>query len=96
MSLQELQKNVEQTLDSIPQKDVTIEGEFLAIHGSIDNLWSAIREHKEIDKQKEKLANIFICSLITASKLGINNLDDVIKDRLNKIRTAPYRGDLQK
>lgn len=88
MSLKDVSKKVTVLIKSIPQKDVTAEGELLALHQATDNLWSAYRENRDIKEFEKKMANIIICACLVAKKLHIENLDSVFEERLTEIKDA--------
>lgn len=89
MSLNNIQEKIEKT---IPQKEVSVEGELLAIHLAADRLWGAYRENEDLNKLEQKLANVFICAFLTATKLGVKNIDEIVEKRIEEIKNAPYKG----
>ncbi len=94
MSLQTIQKNILETLAAIPQKEVSIEQELLSIHQGVDQLWAVYRENKGMKPMEEKAASVVITALLAIQKIGVENIDEVVADRLKTIRTSPYRGTL--
>jgi hypothetical protein len=92
MLLDETLKKVSNLFDSIPQKEVTVEGELLSLHESVDNLWAMYREKKDNEDVERKMANVFIGVFLIARKMQINNLDKIVEKRIDEIKNAPYRG----
>ncbi|MFH1188124.1 MAG: hypothetical protein V1688_04700 [bacterium] len=88
-------KKVKDLLNSIPQTDLSVEGELLGIHQAVDNLWVAHRENKGRDEIERKLANVFVCAFATAIKFKVDNLDMAVEKRLAEIKNSPYRGKLK-
>lgn len=91
MSLGNISNQVSDLIRSIPQKSVTEEGEFLALHQAVDNLWAVYRENKGKEEIERKMANIFICACLVTQKMNIVDIDSAFQRRLIEIKETSDR-----
>ena len=85
MDIKDIYAKVKKYDKKFKYKNSGLEPEILGIYEATTKLSATITLNKTGEEKERKVANLFISAFIIANKLGIENIDTIVENRIKEL-----------